>query len=245
MENSFPFRDDEPDMATVNIDDKLCVHSLSEQPHHKHKQDVERSIMSEIMITRKLKVNGEEKQVEMRRFRRTKYYVSKEGNIYSKARKQFLKPCADGMGYSHVTLQNKTYRIHRLVYEVWHGQQPEIVHHIDGNPSNNNLDNLEGLTYSEHSSKHNGIKKRTPYDKVSQFEIPNDLTPFRFHKGHYFPSLYKSETMKELYRMKGGSLGYCYKLKKILVGSKGRRSYRIRDNNRRIVEIPLSFFGWQ
>ena len=245
MENSFPFCDEESDMETAAIDDGLFVHSFSEFLRLRRKQDVERSVMSEIMITRKLKVNGEEKQVEMRRFRRTHYYVSKEGYVYSKAKKKFIKHCEDGMGYCRITLQGKTYRIHRVVYEVWNGQLPEIVHHIDGNPLNNNLDNLEGLSYSEHSIKHKEIKKRAPYDKVTGYDIPEDLTPFRFYKGHYFSGLYKSETVKELYRMKGGLFGCFYKLKKILVGKNGRRSYRIRDNTGRVAEIPLSSFGWK
>jgi DNA polymerase family A/HNH endonuclease/intein-like protein with splicing domain len=43
---------------------------------------------------------------------------------------------------------------HRFIFEKVHGWLPEHVHHKDGNKLNNQLDNLEPLTASEHTSQH-------------------------------------------------------------------------------------------
>lgn len=62
-------------------------------------------------------------------------------------------------------LQPKTYakylggHKHRLIMELKLGRKllrNEIVHHIDGNKHNNNIDNLELITQSEHIKKHLG-----------------------------------------------------------------------------------------
>ena len=51
---------------------------------------------------------------------------------------------------------------HRLVAEQKYGRKltsSDIVHHIDGNKTNNNPENIVVLTRSEHAKLHNGLKK--------------------------------------------------------------------------------------
>lgn len=43
----------------------------------------------------------------------------------------------------------------RFVYKHFKGEEPEHVHHIDGNPDNNHPDNLWGITATEHGALHN------------------------------------------------------------------------------------------
>lgn len=51
--------------------------------------------------------------------------------------------------------------VHRKVWESAHGPIPPgcIIHHIDGNGRNNNLDNLMLLTRSEHTRLHLKLKR--------------------------------------------------------------------------------------
>jgi hypothetical protein len=86
-----------------------------------------------------------------------KYQVSDGGNIRNKASKQILSPRNNyrGKGYLKVALFasgiRKDFYIHRLVYSVFKkeiGYNLEI-NHIDGNPKNNNLHNLEESTHTE------------------------------------------------------------------------------------------------
>jgi hypothetical protein len=65
-----------------------------------------------------------------------------------------LRPKDNGSGYLFVTLskdgERKSYYVHRLVAICFLGlvEGMCIVNHIDGNPRNNNVDNLEWVTHN-------------------------------------------------------------------------------------------------
>jgi len=71
----------------------------------------------------------------------------------------------NGLGYRQIRLNGTTYLAHRLIYLYHHGYLPEQVDHIDGNRSNNLIENLRGCTDSENkrnakrpSTNKSGIK---------------------------------------------------------------------------------------
>jgi hypothetical protein len=54
-------------------------------------------------------------------------------------------------------IDGKQIRIHRLVMEKFLGRKlkpQELIHHKDGNPNNNNLENLLLTTRSKHKKLH-------------------------------------------------------------------------------------------
>lgn len=51
-------------------------------------------------------------------------------------------------GYVTVGLLNKRWLLHRIVYAMWHGNLPEVIDHIDGDPSNNRIENLRAADNS-------------------------------------------------------------------------------------------------
>ena len=99
-----------------------------------------------------------------------KYYISDEGYVLSNKKK--LKPRPTRFGYLRVHIKiNGEYKdkyIHRLVAEYYipnPNNYPE-VNHLDGDKSNNNVNNLEWCSKKmnmEHASKNNLLAKtRSP-----------------------------------------------------------------------------------
>lgn len=61
--------------------------------------------------------------------------------------------------YKAVKVNGQKMDLHRLIVERRIGRKlffNEVVHHVDGDPSNNNSDNLVVMSRSEHSSLHMG-----------------------------------------------------------------------------------------
>ena len=67
--------------------------------------------------------------------------------------------------YSRIGLYGKQYKLHRIVFLFHYGYLPKSVDHIDGNPSNNHIENLRECTQIENcrnskrrSDNRSGIK---------------------------------------------------------------------------------------
>lgn len=85
------------------------------------------------------------------------YYASEDGHIYRNEKR--LKPINNGKGYLCVVLciDGKTKReyIHRLICQTYkeNTYKKKEVNHLDGDKSNNHINNLEWSTRSE-NQKH-------------------------------------------------------------------------------------------
>jgi hypothetical protein len=64
----------------------------------------------------------------------------------------------DESGYVCIVLKGKHYREHRYIWERSNGPIPDgyVIHHIDGNKTNNNIENLQLLSKINHTRIHNG-----------------------------------------------------------------------------------------
>ena len=89
------------------------------------------------------------------------YMVSSFGRVYSIISKKYLKLSETDKGYLYVNLQNKKYKVHRLVANNFliNIFEKETVNHKDRNKKNNFLYNLEWATQKEN----NEHKQQTNY----------------------------------------------------------------------------------
>lgn len=99
------------------------------------------------------------------------YLIGDNGEIYNKKHQRLKRPTSNhsGKGYLYVDLYHNGTRqrcyIHRLVAEHFIGnpENKPYVNHIDGNPQNNNKNNLEwctALENVEHASKILGVMQQ-------------------------------------------------------------------------------------
>ncbi len=54
-------------------------------------------------------------------------------------------------GYLRVSISGERYLVHRVIYKMITGLEPEIIDHIDGNPRNNRIDNLRSVSVTENA----------------------------------------------------------------------------------------------
>lgn len=64
-------------------------------------------------------------------------------------------------GYNIVGIAGKTYRLHRIIFLYHNGYLPKIVDHIDGNRSNNKIENLRSANDFQNSRNARLSKRNT------------------------------------------------------------------------------------
>lgn len=103
------------------------------------------------------------------------YMVSKFGDVVNRNSRVMLKG-AYRNGYRRIGIGTKTYSVHLLVWRAFVGEIPEKmqIDHIDGNHSNNNLDNLRLVSQRENmlNSYANGHKGQV---KIYQYDLDGNF----------------------------------------------------------------------
>jgi len=94
-----------------------------------------------------------------------------------------------GKGYIHVKIKAKCFKAHRLIFLYHHGYLPECVDHIDGDKTNNKIENLRAATKEENcrnqkirSTNKSGYKgvKWVEHCKKWQVEVCKNYKQLRF-----------------------------------------------------------------
>lgn len=131
---------------------------------------------------------------------KTNYEITSTGKVFNLKTGKELKGYVLNSGYQMVTLfinkQKKNYQVHRLMAMTFldNPKKLPVVNHIDGNKSNNNLSNLEWVSYSQNSKhaqdkgliKQNKNKKRKT--KIEQRELEKNWK--QYLDSNYYISKY-------------------------------------------------------
>lgn len=92
----------------------------------------------------------------------------KDGHLYRKkdmrkGRKKGQKVgCINQIGYVQVHVNGKIYLGHRIIFLMHHGYLPKYIDHIDGNKSNNLIENLREAT-----NQQNAFNSKIPKSNTS------------------------------------------------------------------------------
>lgn len=117
-------------------------------------------------------LTSEEKKIAKNIIGYKHYQILPNGKVYSKRFKKFMVNVPNDKGYTYVSLckdgEKKNTYIHTIVAKHFidetyqdddYSIEAIVVNHIDGNKSNNHIDNLEIITQAENNIHANQFKK--------------------------------------------------------------------------------------
>ena len=109
------------------------------------------------LVTKFIKIEGFEE-----------YLINPKGEVFSTKTNKLISLGKIRKGYMQVNLRknnkNNRFYIHKVLAEAFipNPENKPYINHIDGNPSNNSLDNLEWCTASENLKHSFNVLKRKP-----------------------------------------------------------------------------------
>lgn len=129
-----------------------------------------------------------------------------DGNLIWKNNKGTSKKgsaagCVEEHGYIRINVDRKRYRLHQLIFFYHHGYLTDgkYIDHIDGNPSNNRIENLREVTASQNlmnsklsAGSTSGVKGVHWYKSKNKYQVHVTLNSKTIHLG-YFDTIEEAE----------------------------------------------------
>ena len=97
----------------------------------------------------------------------TQLFDYRDGNLYWKLKKSDKIKIGQKAGskstnnYYNIRIDGASYKLHRIIYIMHFGFVPEQLDHIDGDPTNNRIENLRPCNYSENGKNRTKQKNNT------------------------------------------------------------------------------------
>jgi hypothetical protein len=95
-------------------------------------------------------------------------------------------------GYKYLTVYDKKYYIHRVIWLMHYGTLPQYIDHIDGNPLNNKIENLRACTATENlcnartrSNNISGVKGVAWIKPRQKWRVRLNFNKKEYHIGYF------------------------------------------------------------
>ena len=102
---------------------------------------------------KKKKKNATKKLPDLAYLRQNYTYDPIKGHLYHADYQLDDKPAGykDQRGYYHIQINRKTYKLHRIVFYMFHGRDPgkKVIDHINGDKGDNRILNLRAVTHRQ------------------------------------------------------------------------------------------------
>ena len=117
-----------------------------------------------------------------------KYFIFDSfGNLIDFDRNKRRSQPLDKYGYKTIKIKGKYYKVHQILYFLYHGKQSlNVIDHVDGNKINNQYSNLRDVMQSTNCKNTKGLKaKYTTKIRGKQFRFRTlqDAIEFRKEEG--------------------------------------------------------------
>lgn len=153
--------------------------------------DHNRSLHERIVMTGKHSVTNKRIQ---KGFKLTKEFVDelfeyRDGDLYWKPEKAGT---IDGGGYWQTGIKGRYFKNHRLIFLMHHGYLPDVIDHVDGDKTNNKIENLRAATRSENncntkipSNNTSGVKGVSWVTKFKKWRVRIYVKRTMYHLGYF------------------------------------------------------------
>lgn len=95
-------------------------------------------------------------------------------------------------GYSHIQINGSKYKTHRLIFLLHHGYLPETVDHIDGDTTNNRVENLRvaSTPQNQHNARRrldnsSGVKGVSWHSPLNKWRVQIQTNRVKKHIGYF------------------------------------------------------------
>lgn len=117
---------------------------------------------------------------QWRNFRDSVYQISNFGRVRNTKTNKILKGNKSDCGYIRVDIQlpkqkRRKFLVHQLVYECFVSPEFEEINHINGDKTDNRLDNLENVSHRENAIKAAYETNAWNFRKVAQYDKEGNL----------------------------------------------------------------------
>lgn len=134
-------------------------------------------------ITIKIKSNGSKNDLEgeeWRYFRDTFYQISNKGRIKNTKTGRITYGSTADCGYKRFEIRfpngsHKMFLVHRLVYECFVSPDYDVINHINGNKTDNRVENLESVSHQENMRKAAEETNAWNFKKIAQYDLEGNF----------------------------------------------------------------------